>query len=86
MNFNQLKNNLSKAGDCPLCGKFFKGLKLHFKTCFKKHGTVTNNSNFNNSNNKFDSNRQYMSRFDSIQQQQQKCEALRYNNANKTKY
>lgn len=73
MNFNQLKNNLSKAGDCPLCGKFFKGLKLHFNTCFKKHGTVTNNSNFNNSNNKFDSNSHSISTNNNLVYDSVKC-------------
>lgn len=41
MNYESIKQTLSKSGQCPLCGQFFKGLKIHFNTCVKKQ--VSNN-------------------------------------------
>lgn len=48
---NELKKNLPKSGNCPLCLDYFKGLKIHFNTCFKKNSnnneTVDNNTSVN---------------------------------------
>ncbi len=37
INFEQTKSSLTTSGNCPLCGKFFKGLKLHFNNCFQSN-------------------------------------------------
>ena len=34
---NEIKNKLPKSGKCPLCLNEYKGLKLHFNTCYKKN-------------------------------------------------
>ena len=30
----ELLINLDKSGNCPKCGKYFKGIKTHFRKCF----------------------------------------------------
>lgn len=47
MNYDYIKQTLSKSGQCPLCNQFFKGLKIHFNSCAKKHKQLNVNSQIN---------------------------------------
>ena len=41
---DSLVHGLPTSGNCPICGKYFKGLKIHARSCIAKHSSKCNGS------------------------------------------